>query len=323
MVHRAQKPIQLINDLMAPCLTALSSRHCPVVYDMFSGTGTVAVAAITNGLSVRVFEKHPPFISLISKRLDFPRLCDSNLFIDEQLQEVLPPPDLSDMYIVDEGESDDGVLPDSESNTYEAGGHKFCCYDALVVPFLISLLLTVPNLITIHPTKVPRLSTLPPFRVELKPGAKLRRQRAYTLSKQAEDFAKEAFQKEVEGGMFIPCSSEMCSPLLVVWYPRPRLVYDDRYLNSIINKVFWPLPVVEYLINKAVHAVIFSAIDVSHAFNSIGIHEDSQKLLAIVSPFGRVYVPTARMTLGIATAFGLSHEDRWHAYRKFILPVMK
>eukprot|EP01135_Chromosphaera_perkinsii_P009796 Nk52_evm1s1895 gene=Nk52_evmTU1s1895 len=63
---------------------------------------------------------------------------------------------------------------------------------------------------------------------------------------------------------------------------------------------FWPLPLIESLISKLAKAVVFTAIDLSRAYHSIGVDEPTKALLAIVTPFG-IYEPQ-RMTLGTATA---------------------
>eukprot|EP01135_Chromosphaera_perkinsii_P008864 Nk52_evm1s1498 gene=Nk52_evmTU1s1498 len=89
MLNPAQKPATLIFTLLDEILPYYDSM--PMVYDLFSGTGTVAAVASLKGLSVNVYEKHPQFIPAIAARINAPRLCDTNLHITSDLEEVLTP----------------------------------------------------------------------------------------------------------------------------------------------------------------------------------------------------------------------------------------
>eukprot|EP01135_Chromosphaera_perkinsii_P010426 Nk52_evm1s2123 gene=Nk52_evmTU1s2123 len=91
----------------------------PMVYDLFSGTGTVAAVASIKQLTCHIYEKHPIFIPIIAKRVDLPRPCDAVLHVSEELQEVLTPLERVKISIVDS--SNDGIVEDKHQHEYTAG----------------------------------------------------------------------------------------------------------------------------------------------------------------------------------------------------------
>ena len=66
-----------------------------------------------------------------------------------------------------------------------------------------------------------------------------------------------------------------------------RLVVDFSHLNQILSSSFQSIPNMKHQIAKLRDRVLFSKTDISGAFNSMSISEESQKLSAFSTPYGQ------------------------------------
>ena len=96
--------------------------------------------------------------------------------------------------------------------------------------------------------------------------------------------------------------SEWLSPIVVVHKPsgKLRICIDPEQLNRGLKRSIHPVPTVEELMPEISQAKVFTKCDVKSGFRHICLEEESSKLTAFITPFGRCR--WLRMPFGIAPA---------------------
>eukprot|EP01135_Chromosphaera_perkinsii_P008880 Nk52_evm1s1513 gene=Nk52_evmTU1s1513 len=79
------------------------------------------------------------------------------------------------------------------------------------------------------------------------------------------------------------------------------MVVDFRRLNKCFEEDHTSIPHTEDLINSCVNKQIFSAIDLSAAYHSVEVHEDSLQYMGVITSSGQTYLLN-RMTFGWTNA---------------------
>lgn len=83
--------------------------------------------------------------------------------------------------------------------------------------------------------------------------------------------------------------SEYAAPIVVVRKPNNKIRICADFstgLNERLEVYQYPLPVIEELFTKVNGAEVFSKLDISEAYFSLPVDEETQKLLVINTPFG-------------------------------------
>lgn len=83
--------------------------------------------------------------------------------------------------------------------------------------------------------------------------------------------------------------SEYAAPIVVVRKPNNKIRICADFstgLNERLEVYQYPLPVIEDLFTKVNGAEVFSKLDISEAYYSLPVDEETQKLLVINTPFG-------------------------------------
>ena len=118
---------------------------------------------------------------------------------------------------------------------------------------------------------------------------------------------KENIEDLVNCHVLSPGDSEYVSPCFYVLKKpdgtkaaKGRLCFDYRRLNSMIKPLNFPLTSVKNFFNEASKYKVFCVVDISNAFLSIPVAEESKKYLAITTPFG-VFLPQ-RTPFGLKTS---------------------
>ena len=96
--------------------------------------------------------------------------------------------------------------------------------------------------------------------------------------------------------------TEWCSPCIVV--PKKngklRVCIDFTNLNKSVKREFHPLPNVEETLAELGHSRVFSKLDANSGYWQLRLEEQSQKLTAFITPFGRYFCK--RLPFGICCA---------------------
>ena len=102
----------------------------------------------------------------------------------------------------------------------------------------------------------------------------------------------------MQRGIIRPSSSEYCSPIVLTKRKNGqlRMYVDYRSLNKIIDRVNYPLPLIEDNIDILGDKKYFSLIDLKDGFHHIKVSEESIKYTSFITPFGQyeyLYMPFA------------------------------
>lgn len=93
----------------------------------------------------------------------------------------------------------------------------------------------------------------------------------------------------INEGIVKPCSSEYASPVVVAKKKdgSHRLCVDYRRLNKVVVRDKYPLPVIEYQIDRLAEARVFSTLDFKNGFFHVNVEERSRKYTAFVTHRGQ------------------------------------
>ena len=147
-------------------------------------------------------------------------------------------------------------------------------------------------------------ASVPPYRAQLKQGARPFRAKARKQSdSQRESLREELMQMKQLGLMYENPSAAWGSAGMHV--PKPggrgmRLVVDLRGVNSRTETVSWPLPDHERQERALRGAAHFATFDLFKGFWQVALHPESQPLYTVVTDFGS-FTPT-RMPMGATAA---------------------
>ncbi|KAF8643525.1 hypothetical protein AX16_008987 [Volvariella volvacea WC 439] len=128
--------------------------------------------------------------------------------------------------------------------------------------------------------------------IEFIPGSKLRNCKVYNLLTPEQKALKEFLKENLKMGWIRPSKSPMASPFFFIKKKDGSLrpVQDYRYLNSIIIKNRYPLPLISEIINKLKGASVFTKFDVRWGYNNIRIKEGDEWKAAFHTNMG-LYEP--------------------------------
>ena len=79
-----------------------------------------------------------------------------------------------------------------------------------------------------------------------------------------------------------------------------RLCVDPKFLNKVLKRSHYPLPVIEDILPKLAKAKVFTVVDARSGFWQIKMTEDASNLTAMATPFGRY--KWLRLPFGVAPA---------------------
>lgn len=139
--------------------------------------------------------------------------------------------------------------------------------------------------------------------IPLEPGAQPPFGRLYSLSQAELKVLKEYLDKMLERGWIRPSQSSAGAPVLFVKKPDGslRLCVDYRGLNAITHKNRYPLPRIDELMDRFVHARYFTKLDLRDAYHRIRIKKGDEWKTAfrtryghfeyLVMPFGLTNAP--------------------------------
>uniref|UniRef100_A0AC34RES4 Reverse transcriptase domain-containing protein n=1 Tax=Panagrolaimus sp. JU765 TaxID=591449 RepID=A0AC34RES4_9BILA len=136
----------------------------------------------------------------------------------------------------------------------------------------------------------PELGTLKvePVRLQMIEGSKPIQIRARQIPYAYKQAAREAFQKQVDKGVFSFTTQALCTAPLV-FVPKPigmRVCADYSSLNKNLEDHHTPIPLVEELFNNLNDKKVFSLIDLSDAYSQVLLDEESRKLMAVATMDG-------------------------------------
>ena len=121
---------------------------------------------------------------------------------------------------------------------------------------------------------------LPPSRpedhhIDLVPGAEPPSQFPYRLSKALEGELEAQLSDLLRAGFIRPSSSPFAAPVLFVMKKdkSARLCVDYRALNKLTNKNKFPMPRIEYILERLDGAQFFTKIDLKSNYHQVQIFE--------------------------------------------------
>ena len=115
---------------------------------------------------------------------------------------------------------------------------------------------------------------------------------------------KDELQRMQDNGIIKPVTepTDWCAPIVPVLKPNGsvRICVDLKRLNAHVKRENFPLPTVEDTLSKLGKSKIFSTLDTNSGFWQIPLSEESAKLTAFITPFGRYHF--CRLPFGITSA---------------------
>jgi len=164
----------------------------------------------------------------------------------------------------------------------------------------------------IFPEELP--AQLPPkravdHRIDLESGISPPFKPTYRLSAPEQDELKRQLQTLLDKGFIRPSNSPFGAPILFVKKKDGtlRMCVDYRALNKITIKNRYPLPRIDELLDRLLHAKVFSKMDLASGYHQVRIEEDSIPKTAFrtryghfeytVLPFGLTNAPATFMRL--------------------------
>lgn len=141
-----------------------------------------------------------------------------------------------------------------------------------------------------------------PMKLELSGDAKPWALPPRPLSFHRKKVMKDLMDAYVTNGTYKPCHSEWAAPAHLVLKADGsyRMVTDYRGLNKCLVKDRFPLPRMQDLLDRLKGAKYFSVMDGVEGYHQMPLDEESQKLAAVITPFG-TFAPTS-VAFGLATA---------------------
>lgn len=113
---------------------------------------------------------------------------------------------------------------------------------------------------------------------------------------------KEQLQKLSDEGIIRNSDSEYTSPIVLVKKKTGdlRLYIDYRKLNKILIKDYYPLPLIDDLLDKLLNKSVFSKLDLKNGYFHVFVGDDSIKYTSFVTQLGKLEF--LRMSMGIKNA---------------------
>lgn len=124
----------------------------------------------------------------------------------------------------------------------------------------------------------------------------------HSLNKKKTAIAREMIQEMLQQNIIEESSSEWNAPIVLVMKPgKNRLCVDYRELNSVTKKDAYPLPRMNYILDRLHEAKYISTIDLSRAYHQIPMAADSKEKTAFTVPHVGFYHYN-RMPFGLCNA---------------------
>ena len=287
-VNPGQKAKDLLTKVLIDMACNTFTDH-PQVLDLCSGTGTTAVVAGRMGLDVLSFEQDETYRQLIHKRYQeamtqhrrrrgvvFVQQEDSSLQFGEAKKDELKVrqerlPEVAD-------ERDWGHIDDLKQS--------------------------FPDLFYVPDHGFSRECKLPPLVLTPKSDAKFGKARPINTSYKETEFIRDQFDAMEKAGIVSRSKTTICSPVFCV--PKPpnllRMVCNFKKVDRELVHTVNVLPNPELDIFSQLHGCTkFSAIDLTTAYYSVLVEENSRKYTGVVLRDGRVY-EFNRMPMGFQNA---------------------
>ncbi|KAK2626439.1 hypothetical protein QTJ16_003614 [Diplocarpon rosae] len=137
-------------------------------------------------------------------------------------------------------------------------------------------------------------NTLPPSRpidhkIEFDgPEPTMKTAHLYKMSEPELEKMREYLIDNLKKGFIKPSNSSYSSPVLFVKKPGGglRFCIDYRHLNSLTKKDRYPLPLITETLDRLAHSVVFTKLDVRHAFHRILMEPSSMTWAAFRTRYG-------------------------------------
>ena len=287
-------PGQKAKDLLTKVLVDMACNaftDTPQVLDLCSGTGTTAMVAGRMGLDVLSFEKEQVYREIIQKRLakikkNF-QVARGVVFVAEPRQEEAP---------------DFGEMKQQEVKLREERLPEVAEEDDWI--HIKDIQKQFPELFHLPDHGFSRECTLPPLVLTPKPDAKFAKARPINTSYKETEFIRDQFDAVEKTGIVRRSNTTICSPVFCV--PKPpnhlRMVCNFKRVDRELIHTVNVLPNPELDIFSQLHGCTkFFAIDLTIAYYSVLVDEDSRKYTGVVLCDGRVY-EFNRMPMGFQNA---------------------
>ena len=110
---------------------------------------------------------------------------------------------------------------------------------------------------------------------------------AYPLSGTKLEAMRTQMTELIEKGWVLPSESPWAAPILFVSKDGGkalRMCVDFRDLNALTIRDRFPLPRLELLLHKAIHAKVFSKLDLASGYHQIEVYPTHRELTAFILP---------------------------------------
>ena len=130
------------------------------------------------------------------------------------------------------------------------------------------------------------------------------RQRQYRMSPEMQKEMARQVEDMLKADIIEESTSPWCNPVLLVKKPdgSMRFVADMRRLNAVTKPMYWPLPVMEDIIDKigSVNPLWYSLLDLRQGYHQAKLHKDSRPYTAF--SFGNSHFQFKKTTMGLTNS---------------------
>eukprot|EP00833_Pecoramyces_ruminatium_P018235 jgi/Orpsp1_1/1192267/evm.model.d7180000091854.1 len=131
-------------------------------------------------------------------------------------------------------------------------------------------------------------SKLFPHRINLLPGTRPIKQRAYRLSKTQADALKTELIKLINNKLIVPSSSPWSSPVVLVLKKngQVRMCVDYRVVNNYTKKDAYALPLIDDILYYVGNTAVLSTIDLFSGYHQIPMHPEDRDITCFTTMYG-------------------------------------
>jgi hypothetical protein len=145
------------------------------------------------------------------------------------------------------------------------------------------------------------------FSLKLKPDAKLFNLKPYAVPR----IHLSTFQKEldclVEIGVLVPTGASLWAAGAFIIPKKDgtaRFISDFRQLNEFIERLYYPLPQIQKIVQEQKPYQCFTEVDVSMQYHTFCLDDQSLEYCTIVTPFGKY--PYTGLPMGVCQSYNFA-----------------